>query len=415
MTKPTPLEGAVDLAAAALRGGLATVHHMHRAIADKPFAALRVAPGVGDVSEGVRQAHDGITELVYAGLRTAVAIVGGIARVAARQVEVSEKEPAAGSNTALAVAALNGFSGERLVREGNPLAACMTLRHQGQIVPIETSALGATFPRATSRVAVFVHGLACNESLWQRHAERHYGDADTTYGARLQNDLGFTPLYVRYNTGLHISANGRSLAELLEALTAAWPVPLTELILIGHSMGGLVIRSALHADHSPNHEWVRRLRHAFYLGAPHAGAPLEKAVNIAAWLLDRIDITRPLAQVINDRSVGIKDLRFGAVHSDDWRDVDLDGFLTNRTNTPPLRDGIKHHFVSASITEDADHPWGLAIGDYLVRRTSATGGRHLAALPATTHRTERHFGAMGHLDLLNHPAVYDQIRRCLDA
>ena len=37
-----------------------------------------------------------------------------------------------------------------------------------------------------------------------------------TYGARLARDLGVTPVYVRYNTGRHISENGRSLAELLE-------------------------------------------------------------------------------------------------------------------------------------------------------------------------------------------------------
>jgi pimeloyl-ACP methyl ester carboxylesterase len=410
MREPTQLDATIDLAGDALGGGLATIEGMHRAIAHKPFAALRRAPAVGEVSEAVRIVHDGITAFVYASLGTAIAFATGAARVALYATGVESREPRAGSNTDLALAALNGYSGEHLEQRGSPLATKMTLRHAGQALPIESKALAAAFPTAASRLAVFVHGLACNETLWRRHAELHYGDGETTYGSRLQNDLGYTPLYVRYNTGLHISDNGARLAAMLEEIIAAWPVPVSEVVLMGHSMGGLVARSAAHRGNGSGHRWIQHVRHLVYLGSPHHGAPLEKTVNVAAWLLSHSDITRPLAALINVRSSGIKDLRFGAVSDDDWRDVDLDALLSNRAGDLPLLDGASHYFVSASLTQDATHPWGIAIGDAMVRQPSATARHVEHAGP----RHFRHFGSMGHLDLLNHPSVYEQIRDWLD-
>ena len=205
-----PLHGAVDAATAALQGGLATIEGVHKAIARKPFAPLRLAPGVAEVSEVVRLVHDGVTSLVYGGLRTAVTAAGSAARRAAALAGNQEIEP--GSAGGMAVAALNGFAGDRLVRDGNPLATTMGLRHRGRHVSADRASLTAAFPDASPRLAVFVHGLACDETWWRLHAERHYGNRHTTYGSRLQKDFGYTPLYVRYNTGLHVSDNGRELA-----------------------------------------------------------------------------------------------------------------------------------------------------------------------------------------------------------
>ena len=235
---------------------------------------------------------------------------------------------------------------------------------------------------------------------------------DTTYGSRLERDLGYTPVYLRYNTGLHISDNGRRLSELLQQMIAAWPAPVEELILVGHSMGGLVVRSASHSGFQAGHEWVRRVRHVVCLGSPHHGAPLEKAANVFAWMLNRVDVTRPLAAVLNMRSVGIKDLRFGSLLDEHWRGVDLDALLANRGEDVPLLDGAAHYFVGATVTRDRAHPMGVAIGDLLVREASALG--------TTSRRIRfplengRHFGAMNHIELLNHPDVYEQIRRWLE-
>jgi len=407
MQEQTRLQGAIDVATAALGGGVATVEGVHTAIARKPFAALRLAPAVCEVSEAVRLVHNGITSLVYGGIRTAIAVTGGAARLAAALVASEDTEPRAGSLSDLAVAALNGFAGERLEREGNPLASTMSLRHAGRTVPLQRQALAAAFPAASPRVAVFVHGLAGNETFWRVHAHRHYRNRHTTYGSRLEADLGYTPLYVRYNTGLHISDNGRRLARLLDRVVAEWPVPIEELVLVGHSMGGLVIRSAAH--YGALLDWARRVRHLFFLGSPHLGAPLEKAANVTAWLLGLTDITRPFAAVLNGRSGGIKDLRFGALRDEDWQGIDLDALLANRGGDVPLPEGAAHYVIAATVTRDPRHPVGVAVGDLLVREASAFGRGRLRRIQFPLENG-RHFGPMHHFELLNHPDVYEQMR-----
>lgn len=406
--EPTRAQGAVDAAAAFLDDSLATIAGVHNAIARKPFAALRLAPGVGDVSDGVRVVHDAITDLVYGGIRAGVAIAGAAARLAVGLTNAAQDDPPPGSRADLAIAALNGFAGDRLSRSGNPLAESMHLRRRGKRVAIERERLGAAFPNPTRRLAVFVHGLACSETMWNVHSERHYGTPDVSYGSRLEDELGYTPLYVRYNTGLHISENGRALALLLDRLIAEWPAGVDELALIGHSMGGLVLRSAGHYGREDRLAWIRSARHLVFLGAPHLGAPLEKGANIAAWCLGLTDITRPFAVALNRRSAGIKDLRFGSLRDEDWQSADLDALLSGRPSEIPPLEGATHYFVTATVTRDRRHPLGVAVGDLLVREPSASGR-------ALLHRIQfplengRHFGLMNHFGLLNHPDVYDQM------
>jgi hypothetical protein len=404
--------GLVDAAAATLDGGLTTIEGVHTAIARKPFGPLGLVPGVAEISGIVRVVHDGITHLVYAGLHSAIAAGRATGRWAAITAGAADEEPAPGSRIGLAVAALNGFAGDRLLREDNPLAAPMTLRQAGRRLRIDRAALAAAFPDASPRLAVFVHGLAGNESLWQLHAERHYGDRTTTYGSRLRADLGYTPLYVRYNTGLHVSDNGRQLARLLDDVVGAWPVPPEELVLIAHSMGGLVGRSACHYGLEAGLSWVPLVKHVVFLGSPHLGAPLEKAANVGAWILGLSDITRPFSRVLNARSSGIKDLRFGALVDEDWSGVDLDGLLAGRTGDVPFLDGASHYFIAATVTRDPRHPLGIVVGDLLVREPSASARSRLRHKRFRLH-DGRHFGPMTHFDLLNHPDVYTHIRRWL--
>jgi pimeloyl-ACP methyl ester carboxylesterase len=397
--------GAVDAAAAAVGGGLATVRDVHLAVARKPFAALRPLPAVGQVSETVRAVHDGVTELVYAAIGGALELAGDAARIATAALP-EDRERRSSAWGELATAALNGWAGDRLERDQNPLAGGMDLRREGMPLAVERAALSAAFPAAAPRIVVFVHGLASTETLWWLHAERHYGDARVSHGVRLERELGYTPLYVRYNTGLPIAENGRRLTLLLDRLLDEWPLPVEEVVLVGHSMGGLVVRAA--AQHGA--AWTRRARHLFYLGSPHRGAPLEKATNVAAWLLALSDATRPFAEVLNGRSRGIKDLRFGAVRDEDWDGGDVDALLDDRSADLPLLEGANHYFLAATVTRDRRHPLGMAIGDLLVRPASAIGRARHVRFPLARRS---HVGAVTHLELLNHPAVYEQIRDAL--
>src|SRR6201999_2958937 len=129
-----------------------------------------------------------------------------------------------------------------------------------------------------------------------------------------------TPVYVTYNSGLHISDNGQKLDELLNEIVDGWTVQPEELVLVGDSMVGLVARSACHYGTA----WTGYLSNVFCLGSPHLGAPLEQFANVAGWALNKLPETRPTARIVNGRSAGIKDLRYGACVEADWADCDPD-------------------------------------------------------------------------------------------
>jgi pimeloyl-ACP methyl ester carboxylesterase len=312
----------------------------------------------------------------------------------------------------MAHGAVNGMWGDLLAERHPELALTMCLRVNGRDVAVSPPAIRAAYPEATGRIAVFVHGWCDSAESWQRHALQRIAAASSPletvdYGEALRRDLGYTPVYVRYNTGLHISDNGRALAELLDVLYAAWPVPVESLALIGHSMGGLVARSACHAGNSS--AWARELRHVICLGSPHLGAPLEKGVNALSWALARVPETRGVARLINLRSRGVKDLRFGSCAEVDWQGIDPDEFLRDRCSEVPFLPNATYCFVGATLSTTPDSVVGRLIGDVLVLYPSAAGRGRRRRIPFAEERG-RHFGGMHHLQLLNSPRVYPLLR-----
>jgi hypothetical protein len=167
------------------------------------------------------------------------------------------------------------IAGDRLAADANPLALPMELRQHGHA--LDLAALRAS-GKATGKVLLLVHGLCMNDLQWQRAGHDH--------GAHLAQALGYTPVYLRYNTGQHTSTNGQALAERLEALLQDWPVPVQELSVLAHSMGGLVVRAACHSAATAGQHWPAALRHMVFLGTPHHGAPLERAGHWVDVLLD---------------------------------------------------------------------------------------------------------------------------------
>jgi pimeloyl-ACP methyl ester carboxylesterase len=269
----------------------------------------------------------------------------------------------------------------------------------------DSDGLASAYPDATSRLVVFVHGLCETEAAW------HIGSRPG-YGYRLREQLGYTPVDVRYNTGLHVSDNGRRLAQVLDHLVRAWPVEVEEIALVGHSMGGLVARSACHYGEASGHVWTEQLRHVFCLGTPHLGAPMEKAANAFGWALGRLPETRPFADLVNVRSAGIKDLRYGSCVEEDWCDCDPDEFLNDRCQEVPFLPNATYYFVGATLSRRADAPYGSLVGDLLVRFPSASGSGRKRRIPFEIDNGI-HVGGITHFHLLNHPAVYDQLRTWL--
>jgi pimeloyl-ACP methyl ester carboxylesterase len=309
--------------------------------------------------------------------------------------------------------ALNGFWGDRIAEEQAALAPQMRMRLQAgplRRVPGNLAADARDRGDATGRLAVFVHGLCETDLCWSFAAERQWGDRTCTYGSLLRDADGWTPIYLNFNTGLHISANALELAEQLEELVQQWPVRVTELALVGHSLGGLVARSAAHQGDALGHAWVEPLRHVVGLGTPHLGAPLERFTNWGTHRLARLPETRPFAAWLNRRSVGIKDLRYGALLEEDWVGFDPDELLTDHCTEAALLPGVAYSVASATLSRD---PHGIFATDLLVQHSSAHGIGKVRSIPFDRARTFHLGGRKHHFDLLADRQVYEQLRSWL--
>ncbi len=399
---PAELRAAGRLGGLAFGGLVSRIEQVHQAVARRSFGPA------GPAGAPARFVHDTVARGTYLAVRTAGTVAGTAAGQAASLLgsggEPAGREPAGN----LALAALNAVAGDRFGPGLEPLAIGMAVRAGGRDIGLTAGEVAAAFPRATTRLAVFVHGLAETDDSWRRRA----GDCPP-YGDRLQAEFGYTPVYVRYNTGRHVSDSGRDLAGLLSALEAAWPEQVQEILLAGHSMGGLVIRSACHYGREASAGWAERVQYVFYLGSPHMGAPLARAAGFAGWVLDKVPETRPFAALAAGPG-SVRDLRHGYVLDDDWAGCGPGCCLRDHRSDAPLLAGASHCAISATITPDTASPLGAVVGDLLVQPASAHGRRASRQhIPFPVH-LGRGLGAMNHFDLLNHPDVWAAIRGLLD-
>jgi pimeloyl-ACP methyl ester carboxylesterase len=350
--------------------------------------------GVVGVVEGVHRAlasgaRGAISSGVYETVRAGIALGGGVVDVVARLVGVSSPiAPVVESGVVQRVVGVaNGAFGEHADSRGGVVPAGMTVRLGHRRVDLDRDSLTAAYPSASGRVVVFLHGLVETDRSWFHRPEPDKGRTGTDFGGRLAEDLSCSPVYVRYNTGRHIFDNGRELVGLLSELVEEWPVAVTEIVLVGHSMGGLVARSAVHqADGRP---WLSRVTRLVCLGSPHTGAPLERGVVRAATLLGRFATMAPAVRLMALRSDGIKDLAQGSLHRDE-QPVD--------TVVPA---GVRQYFVVATLSRSEGSLWGRLVGDLLVAPSSAGD-------PSQTADVEW-LGGLHHFDLLHHDTVYDAV------
>jgi len=387
------LRGASRLAIQATQGVASVVEAMHRTIAagpallGRPFAipsGLVIAP-------------------VYRGIRTVTGLVGTSIDLALEPIATLLGERAPVPEPTALLAALNGVLGDHLKEDGNPLAIQMTLRRGGRALEPDPQPLRNALPQATDRLLLMVHGSSLSDLQWNRQGHDH--------GAALGRDLGFTPVYLRYNSGLHISSNGRELAALLERLVSAWPTPMADLTIIGHSMGGLVARSACHLGEAAGHRWRSQLRRLVTIGSPHHGSPVEVGGNWIDMLLGVSRYSAPLARLGKIRSAGVTDMRFGNVLDEDWEGRDRFAHGADTRKLLRLPEAVDCYAIAGTT---AHKPAVKLPGDGLVPVNSALG-RH--PLPGRTLAfPEGHqwiaFG-VGHLDLLSSQAVYERIRSWL--
>jgi len=393
--------GIGDLVGLATERLAAPVEGMHRAIAGRWFGLA------GPKADPLALAYDSFIAGTYGSVRLAGSGLGramswGAACAASRQ----SLQPVLQSGPGRGVQAVaNAVWGDELERRSSPLRIDLGLRDGlGRPIASDPDSLATAFAESGSRLVVLLHGLGETEACWQGRTD--HGEAMPGLGDVLAAD-SFTPLLIRYNTGRHVSHNGAELADFLEVVVRGWPVAVNEVVLVGSSMGGLVARGALHAGLAEEHGWVDMASHVVTLGSPHLGAPLEKVVNLLSRSLCIAPESRPIAQFLDRRSAGIKDLRFGAIRDDDWTGHDPDELLTNRVVDIQRPKHVEYHFIAGVITEDPAHPVGRLVGDLVVRAGSAAGrGRRRRIQARDVHVV----GGRRHFDLPHDSVVQQQVR-----
>ncbi len=401
--------GALDLTARAFDQLTCRTHEWHRAISDMPFRTLSQVPGLNEGAAPTRLLHDSITDGVYGAVRLSGAAIFGGATVLLKAVErsalaASPSAPAPSINGSKLLAAVSGLVGDDMAARRNPLTPRLGFYLHNRRLTLSAEALTAAYPQATPRLAVFVHGLCCSEHVWSMYSETQpQGSPD--YPARLQA-MGYTPVFLRYNSGLHVSQNGRGLARALDKLVAGWPVAVEDIVLIGHSMGGLVARAAAHSGAVRNAAWTAQVSRVFCIGSPHLGAPLEQVVNVGVERMERFALSRPLARILKIRSAGIKDLRQGATHDRDWRGRDLDALGTAPRADIARIAGARYHFIGSTLSSRIDDRLSETLGDGLVNLSSATA--HQVADADSASLTRVH-----HVRLINHPLVWQWMQTLL--
>jgi pimeloyl-ACP methyl ester carboxylesterase len=365
-----------------------------------------VARRLGIVGRATFEPTRGIAGLVYRSVRGITRMVGGsVDGVLAPLVPMLAGSTRSPRREAV-VAALNGVLGDQLVARDNPLAIALQIRVNG--MPLEPAPAGirASVPRPRNRVVVMVHGLCMNDLQWNRKSHDH--------GRALARDLEANALYVHYNSGRHVSTNGTELASLLEQFVAQWPVPLHEIVFVGHSMGGLVIRSAFAAAQTRGLSWPGLVRALIFLGTPHHGASLERAGHGVDMLLAASPYTAAFTRLGRLRSAGITDLRHGSVQDEDWQQRDRFVHGRDMRRPQPLPRIARCFAIAGSLSKVAPDRGRAPRGDGLVSVASALG-RHEDArrdLRVKLARQRIAYG-IGHLDLLSSKAVYKQMKRWL--
>jgi hypothetical protein len=369
-----------------------SVRDTHLAWADRTHGLTRRAAhaaGAGGSATTVPEVlHRGIAAAVYEGIGLGLrAASRGLDKAAAADLGPRLEATPRGRFVS---AAVNGLIGDRLLQERPQLAIPMAVRRHGHDVAPEPEPLAEAFPDATGRLVLFLHGLCENEAYWNRDRERQ----GTTYGESLAAD-GWSPLFLRANTGLSMRENGVALTALVQRLVESWPVPVTRIALVGHSLGGLVIRAAGAVAAAPGApDWNALVTDVVTLGTPHLGAPIAWGIGHGSRGLQRVPETAAFGRILDWRSVGVHDLVAGLAE-----------------DVPPLPHA-RYHLVSATLTESERHPVGHVVGDLLVRPRSAYG-RDRRGHELFPGADVLHVGHTDHFGLLNHPDVLVALRRWL--
>lgn len=398
------LRGYGQLVADATLGVTGMVEAMHHTILrlPSPFgtSGKRSATGVHHAVYKVLQRSSGA---VYGAIRQITRRAGGGVDTVLSHLQplLSEQNSSPAREATLAI--VNGVFGDHMQAHGNPLLITMSFRLNGRVLDLSKDSLSGAIAAPSGKVLVLLHGHCMNDLQWCRNGHNH--------GEALAAAHGFTPIYLRYNSGLHISQNGRALSELLEQLLGNWPVPVHELCIVGFSMGGLLARSAFHYAKISKHRWPQHVHKLFFVGTPHHGSMLEQAGNMVDKALEISPYSTALSRLGKIRSAGTTDLRHGNVVDEDWVGHSRFTHFSDQRTISPLPANVSCYAIAAMIGSEHGEVSARLIGDGLVPVPSALGQHQDAKrdlnIPVEHQRV---FNGTSHLALLDSQGVCAQLQ-----
>lgn len=391
--KKAYLRGTGQLTVDAVLAVVDIVEAMHRTVST--FGGL--------LAGGQLERTTGPTGLVYRNIRAVTNFVGAGIDVALEEFVETPDEQDETSGKEAFLAAVNGVLGDHLVATDNPLAFPMELRQHGRAVSADDPELHEAVRAAGGRVLLMVHGSSSNDLQWERKGHDH--------GQALAKECGYVPIYLRYNSGRHISENGADLAALLDSFIQKLP-ELTELSILAHSMGGLVTRSACHYAEEAGYRWRERLENIVFLATPHHGALLERSGNWLHQILQISAYSAPISRLAKIRSAGVTDLRYGNLVHEDWRDCERFDLSSDCRQPVPLPEGVACYAVAATTAATSNYMTDHVVGDGLVQLDSALG-RHDDAKYDLGLDEEHQYVARrcSHLDVLCKPEIYEALEK----
>lgn len=391
--KISDLQGLISLLTDGTVNVTNLVEELNRQIVHPPFLPSSPIQDLITKISGITYNNvRGVTKLIGTGLEKTFAQLNPLLEIG---LSFEKKE--------IILAVLNGIIGDYLNENENPLATVMKFRYQGKTINRDEKSIRDAYPKVTGKILLMVHGLCMNDVLWQHNGHDH--------GTLLAEEQNWTAIYLQYNSGRHISENGQLFSSILEELINAWPVTVEEVVIVAHSMGGLLSRSAFHYGTKEEQSWTTYLKKMMFLGTPHHGAPLEQVGNYIDHLFDAIPYVKPFARLNKMRSSGITDLRFGSLVEEDWKGLDRFKNQWNKKTAIALPTTAGCYSIAASIGKEEDDLTVRLLGDGLVQVKSALG-KHDNQQEMLDFESEKTciLYETNHMDLLSSKNAYNQLK-----
>ncbi len=389
----TELQGITHLITDATLGITDLVEAMHKRVVHPPLLP----------STPIQQLITNIASITFKNIRWSTRLISSGVNKALSQLTTVLGEMENTDKKEALQAVLNGVVGDYLEESKNPLTITMQFRHQAKAISLDSKSLEKAYPSINGKILLMVHGSCMNDIQWTRKEHNH--------GTTLADELHKTPIFLHYNSGRHISTNGQDFNKLLEKLVQNWPVPVEELVVIAHSMGGLVSRSAIHYSQQQQKSWTGYLKKIIFLGTPHHGAPLEQAGNYLDVVLEAIPYAKPFARLGKIRSAGVTDLRYGNLLAEDWQDKDRFKMQGDNRQSISLPERVECYSIAGTVGEATKSAYYQLRGDNMVPVKSALG-QHENPAKNLDFKQENTWIAhdTNHLDLLNNPEIYTKIK-----